>query len=366
MDTQDHILRVQSITKAFNGKCAVQEVSFSLRAGQIGSLLGPSGCGKTTVLRSIAGFEHPEAGSITIGHTLVSSNAFALAPEKRHVGMVFQDYALFPHLSVQQNIGFGIQKWRASERTERVRELCELVGLSGDRKKLPHELSGGQQQRVALARALAPRPELLLMDEPFSNLDVALRERLSLEIRNILKEQGISALMVTHNQHEAFAIADVIGVMNHGQLEQWDQAYNLYHRPSSQFVADFVGEGVLVKGKVVEDDQVETALGTLTGRFSYPCRNGCPADVLIRPEDIRHDDDSPFKAVIRRKTFRGPNILYTLELSSKERVLALVPSHHNHAIGDRLGIRPEVEDIILFERPADHARHCLTLSAEPC
>ncbi len=366
MDTQDHILQVQSITKAFNGQCAVQEVSFSLQAGEIGSLLGPSGCGKTTVLRSIAGFEQPEAGSITIGDTLVSSPSFAQAPEKRRVGMVFQDYALFPHLTVRQNIGFGLQKWRAAKREARIEELSELVGLARDGNKLPHELSGGQQQRVALARALAPRPELLLMDEPFSNLDVALRERLSLEIRNILKEQNISALMVTHNQHEAFAIADVIGVMNGGRLEQWDKAYNLYHRPSSQFVADFVGEGVLISGRVVNDNRVETALGSLTGRFSYPCRNGCPADVLIRPEDIRHDDDSPFRAAILRKTFRGPNILYTLELSSKERVLALVPSHHNHAIGDRLGIRPEVEDIILFERAGEHAPHCLTPSGESC
>lgn len=352
MDAKETILQVQSITKAFNGQCAVQDVSFNLKAGDIGSLLGPSGCGKTTVLRSIAGFEQPEAGSIVIGDTLVSSPSLGMAPEKRRVGMVFQDYALFPHLSVQENIGFGLQKWRANERTARVEELSDLVGLAGEGYKLPHELSGGQQQRVALARALAPRPELLLMDEPFSNLDVALRERLSLEIRNILKEQKISALMVTHNQHEAFAIADVIGVMNQGQLEQWDKAYNLYHQPNSPFVADFVGEGGLISGSVVDDNSVETALGTLTGRFIYPCRNGCPANVLIRPEDIHHDDNSPFQAVILRKTFRGPNILYTLELSSRERVLALVPSHHNHAIGDRLGIRPEVEDIILFERQA--------------
>jgi iron(III) transport system ATP-binding protein len=180
-------------------------------------------------------------------------------------------------------------------------------------------------------------------------LDVALRERLCLDIRRILKSLGISALLVTHNQHEAFAIADNIGVMRQGNLEQWDTAYNLYHRPASQYVADFVGEGVLVEGHVVAENKVRTQLGTLKGRFSYPCRNGCPADVLIRPDDIIHDDDSPFKAKILRKRFRGANILYTLKLRNEEEVLALVASHHNHSIGQEIGIRPRVDDIILFE-----------------
>ena len=193
------------------------------------------------------------------------------------------------------------------------------------------------------------RPEILLMDEPFSNLDVTLRERLSMEVRDILKAYGISAIMVTHNQHEAFAIADVIGVMQDGNLEQWDSAYNLYHRPTSRFVADFVGEGVLLPGKVTGDRQVETGLGTLEGPFTYPCQNGCPAHVLIRPEDIVHDHNSNFKAHIIKKNFRGPNILYTLRLPSNDKVHALVPSHHNHQEGQEIGIIPQVDEIILFE-----------------
>ena len=192
-------------------------------------------------------------------------------------------------------------------------------------------------------------PDLLLMDEPFSNLAVALRERLSLEVGRILKKLGISALLVTHNQHEAFAMADSIGVMRDGHIEQWDSAYNLYHRPASRYVADFIGEGVLVHGSVLGDNEVQTALGTLRGRFSYPCRNGCPANVLIRPEDIAHDDESPLRAEILRKKVRGANILYTLKLRNSENVLALVSSHHDHAIGQEIGIQPQVDELILFE-----------------
>ncbi len=226
----------------------------------------------------------------------------------------------------------------------------KLVGLTEAWDNYPHELSGGQQQRVALARALAPQPELLLMDEPFSNLDVSLRERLSMEVRDILKTSNISALIVTHNQQEAFAMADVIGVLTNGQLQQWDTAYNLYHRPANRVVADFIGEGVLLRGKVTGLDQVNTGLGILNGPFSYPCRNGCPAHVLIRPEDVVHDHNSSFKARIIKKTFRGANILYTLELPSTEKVMALVPSHHNHTLGQEIGILPQVDEIILFDR----------------
>jgi iron(III) transport system ATP-binding protein len=342
-------LEVNSISKKYNGKCVINTFSFELPKGYIGCLLGESGCGKTTVLRCIAGFETIQSGSIFIEGSLVSDSNHRIPPENRRLGMVFQDYALFPHLTVRKNIGFGLENQPKKRRNRRAMEMLDLVGLTNDAGKYPHELSGGQQQRVALARALAPNPDLLLMDEPFSNLDVALRERLSVDVRNILKELGISALLVTHNQHEAFAMADMIGVIKEGQLEQWDTAYNLYHRPKSQFVADFVGEGTMVLGKVTSEDEVQTQLGTLKGRFSYPCRNGCPANVLIRPEDIIHDDNSPFKAEILRKNFRGANILYTLRLLNEEKILALVSSHHNHSIGQKIGIKPQVDEIVLFE-----------------
>ena len=342
-------LEANSISKKYNGKCVINALSFNLQKGHIGCLLGESGCGKTTILRCIAGFEPIQSGSIFIDGSPVTNSRNCVPPENRRLGMVFQDYALFPHLTVRKNIIFGLKDLNKSKLKRRVMEMLDLVGLTNDADKYPHELSGGQQQRVALARALAPNPDLLLMDEPFSNLDVSLRERLSIDVRNILKDIGISALLVTHNQHEAFAMADTIGVMKDGYIEQWDTAYNLYHRPKSQFVADFVGEGVLVLGKVTSEDEVQTHLGTLKGRFSYPCRNGCPAKVLIRPEDIIHDDSSPFKAEILRKNFRGANILYTLQLQNAEKILALVSSHHNHSIGQEIGIKPQVDEIVLFE-----------------
>ena len=343
------VLELKNISKSYGNNVVVRNLSFSLERAFIGCLLGPSGCGKTTILRAIAGFENIKQGRIYINRNLVSSPDQQVPPEKRKIGMVFQDYALFPHLSVQENISFGLGRLDRAEKEKRISELLALVGLTDTAHTFPHELSGGQQQRVALARALALRPELLLMDEPFSNLDVTLRERLSMEVRDILKEYGTSAIMVTHNQNEAFAIADVIGVIHDGELAQWDSAYSLYHRPVSPIVANFVGEGVLLPGMVTGEMQVDTGLGTLTGRFTYPCQNGCPANVLIRPEDIIHDDNSEFKAKVLKKNFRGANILYKLLLPSNDIVLALLPSHHDHEVGRTIGIMPQVDDIILFK-----------------
>jgi iron(III) transport system ATP-binding protein len=296
------------------------------------------------------GFEEIDTGEIHINERLVSGRNFLTAPDKRRIGMVFQDYALFPHLSIKENIAFGLQNMKRPEKERRVKEMLDLVRLDDAAARFPHEISGGQQQRVALARALAPEPELLLMDEPFSNLDVVLRERLSAEVRDIIKRQGATAIMVTHNQHEAFAIADEIGVIHQGTLLQWDSAYNLYHRPADDQVADFVGEGVLIPGRVLDDRRVETGLGILEGQFHYPCSDGCQADVLIRPEDIIHDDASSFKARILKKQFRGANIQYTLQLPSKDVVMALVPSTCEHEAGQSIGIIAQVNDIILFER----------------
>jgi iron(III) transport system ATP-binding protein len=216
-------------------------------------------------------------------------------------------------------------------------------------------LSGGQQQRVALARALAPRPQLLLLDEPFSNLDVDLRERLSLEVREILKAQGTTAILVTHDQYEAFAMADEIGVMHAGVIEQWGTAHQLYHRPASRFVADFIGQGVLMPGRLSGPGEVTLELGTLRSRepLGVPANgngNDAEVDVLIRPDDILHDDASPLRAQVLHKAFRGAEILYTLRLSSGGKVLSLVPSHHNHGLGDWIGIRIEVDDVVAFAR----------------
>ncbi len=224
----------------------VRHLSLDLDKGCIGCLLGASGCGKTTVLRAIAGFEPLRTGSISLGSITLSGIGSQVEPENRHVGMMFQDYALFPHLSVEKNIAFGLRKWDKQRRRNRVDELLSLTGLEGSGHRYPHELSGGQQQRVALARALAPEPELLLLDEPFSNLDVDTRERLAFEVRDILKKTGHTALLVTHNQAEAFAIADRIGIMQDGDIVQWDTPYNLHHNPASPFVSDFIKREALM------------------------------------------------------------------------------------------------------------------------
>src|SRR5690606_28335218 len=233
------------IAVEFGDKPILENLSLALAPGEIGCLLGASGCGKTTALRAIAGFEPLKQGQIVVGAEQISRPGWTLAPQLRRVGMVFQDYALCPHLSAADNSGVGVRGARIQHKRQRVAGMLDLVGVSAVARHYPHQLSGGQQQRVAVARALAPDPAVLLMDEPFSNLDVALRERLSLEVRAILKEAGTTALIVTHDQNEAFAIADRIGLMNRGKIEQWDSAYNLYHRPASRMVAQFIGQSVL-------------------------------------------------------------------------------------------------------------------------
>lgn len=337
---------------------AVDGATFSLLAGEIGVLIGPSGCGKTTLLRAVAGLERATAGSIRLAGDIVSSQDKHLPAESRRIGMVFQDYALFPHLDVASNVAFGLNHLKTGERKVRVQEVLELVGLADAGALHPHQLSGGQQQRVALARALAPRPRLLLLDEPFSNLDVDLRERLAHEVRGILKKAGATALFVTHDQLEAFAIGDRIGVMDAGQLHQWDQAYELYHRPATRFVADFIGHGVFAHAQIQQRDGhvvVSTALGDLTDMDECPLPSAYPdglCDVLLRADDIVHDDAAPVKAQILRKSFRGSEFLYTLKLQSGESVMAHVPSHHDHALGEWIGIRAAVDHVVTFPREA--------------
>jgi iron(III) transport system ATP-binding protein len=346
-------LQIEDLALAYEGHEAVRGLSLSLGRGAIGCLLGPSGCGKTTVLRCIAGFETPQAGRILLNGVVVTSAEHSLPPEKRRIGMVFQEHALFPHLTAAGNISFGLARGKETE--ARVRELADLAGITELLDQYPHELSGGQQQRVALARALAPRPELLLLDEPFSNLDTGLRERLSHELRDILKATGATAVLVTHDQNEAFAMADEIGVMREGHIEQWDAAYNLYHRPANRFVADFVGQGVFLPAKILGPKQVEIELGVLDGAIPHACQigcdvcgKGCMADVLLRPDDVIHDDASATQAEVVHKAFRGAEILYTLKLASGRKVLAMVPSHHNHALGERIGIRLDVDHVVAF------------------
>jgi iron(III) transport system ATP-binding protein len=349
------LLEVMDVVIGYNGAPVVRQVSFALEPGRIGCLLGPSGCGKTTLLRAIAGFELLQSGEIRMRGQVVSHAGWSLPPEKRRVGMVFQDFALFPHLKVGDNIGFGLRHLSERERRARVQTLLRLVGLPEYEGAYPHQLSGGQQQRVALARAMAPRPELLLMDEPFSSMDAEMREQLAREVRDIIKEEEITALLVTHDQYEAFAMADEIGVLNAGQLVQWDSGYNLYHRPGNRFVADFIGQGVILPGEVLGEGQVQTELGVINGQLPPGCKAGCKLELLLRPDDIQHDDQSALHAKVVAKAFRGAEFLYTLELASGTRVLCLAPSHHDHALGEQLGIRVEVDHLVMFPQPGKTA-----------
>ena len=348
MSPHPALLQINGLQHRYGEQVVVDNLSLQLAEGEIGCLLGSSGCGKTTVLRCIAGFEHAQGGQITVAAETLSAPGHHVAPERRRIGMVFQDYALFPHLDIATNIAFGLRDVSAAESTARVDELLELIGLAGRGKRYPHEVSGGQQQRVALARALAPRPRLLLLDEPFSNLDVELRERLSQEVRSILKQSGCTAILVTHDQHEAFAVADKVGVMRAGRIEQWDAPYKLYHQPETRYVADFIGQGAFLPGKAIDNFTVQLELGALQSRSPIDFQDAAPMQVLLRPDDVIHDDASPLTAEVVNRVFRGAEFLYTLRLASGAEVLSLVPSHHNHAIGERIGIRLDADHVVTF------------------
>jgi iron(III) transport system ATP-binding protein len=346
-------LEIQHVSQAYAARTVLNDISFGLGNGTIACLLGASGCGKTTVLRCIAGFEPVAEGQIVINDKVVSRPGFSVPPEARRIGMVFQDYALFPHLTVARNVSFGLDAGKdmtVAARNARVAELLEVVGLATMAHRYPHELSGGQQQRVALARALAPRPALMLLDEPFSNLDVEMRERLSIEVRDILKHQNTTTILVTHDQNEAFTFADEIGVMMDGQIAQWATSYALYHEPASREIAEFIGRGSFLPGIVIDGNSVKLELGILHSDTPLRSPAGATVDVLLRPDDILHDDASAMQAAVVNKAFRGAQFVYTLELPGGGRVMSLVPSHHNHAIGEKIGIRLEIDHLVVFPR----------------
>ena len=300
-------------------RTVVKDLSLRLQAGDIGCLLGASGCGKSTVLRAVAGFEPVRAGRILVQDECVASAHSSIAPERRRIGLMFQDYALFPHLDVAGNIGFGLRDMPAPQRRERVAGMLALVGLADTARAYPHELSGGQQQRIALARALAPAPRLLLLDEPFSNLDTGTREHLAGELRGLLKATGTTALLVTHDQAEAFAMADVVGIIAGGQIRQWDRAEVLYSAPADREVAAFIGRGCVLAAAALH----------LEGS----------GDVLLRPEQIVVDPHGPIRAVLVGSRFAGPGHVCRLRLAGGEVIEADLPSGPVPAIGSSTALR---------------------------
>ncbi|REG81819.1 ABC transporter ATP-binding protein [Marinomonas pollencensis] len=343
-------LNIRQLSVGYHGQAVVHEVSFDLTAGQIGCLLGPSGCGKSTLLRAIAGFESVLSGAILLNGEQISSVDYLLPPEQRQIGMVFQDIALFPHLTIAENIAFGLKDKDKSAQLARVNELLELIGLPGFGARYPHSLSGGQQQRVALARAMAPKPKLLLMDEPFSGLDAKLREELVPDIRNILKHEGMSAILVTHDQMEAFAMADMIAVMASGEIHQFGTPYQIYHRPESRFTAKFVGQGDFLNAVVCDHHCLESDLGRIRGVLNDELAIGTEVDLLVRPDDVIHDDNSEFKGLVMSKWFRGSHFLYRVKLASGLVVYCFASSHHNHTIGQEIGINIELDHLVVFTK----------------
>ena len=344
----NNAIEIRELSLSIEDRSILNNISFNLGEIDIACLLGPSGCGKTSLLRCIAGFEKPNKGEVLIKGVITSNPNHYIPVEERNIGMVFQDYVLFPHMSVSENIIFGLKNLQQKRIKQRLDELIELLDLDDQINKFPHQLSGGQQQRVALARAMAPRPGVLLLDEPFASLDIELREQLAHELRSILKQDGITTIMVTHNQLEAFAMADAIGVIKDGKLRQWDTAFNLYHMPKTPDVADFVGEGVFISGEVINNKEVKTDIGNIKGYVPDNLTKGEKVRVLIRPDDILHDDDSEITAVVISKVFRGAEFLYTLEMKNGLHVQSLIPSHHDHPINEPIGIKLEIDHLVIF------------------
>ncbi|MFQ5975715.1 MAG: ABC transporter ATP-binding protein [Candidatus Hydrothermarchaeales archaeon] len=340
------VIEVKNITKYYGSSKAVANVSFKVEKGEIFAILGPSGCGKTTTLRLIAGFEPPNVGEIMINGETVAGMGFFTPPEKRHVGMVFQDYALFPHLNVKENIAYGLTVPK-KHRNMVVDNMLEFVGLEGFSERYPHQLSGGQQQRVALARALAPYPVVVLLDEPLSNLDTDMRARMRGELLSILRKAQTTTILVTHDQEEAFSMADHVAVMNNGRIEQKGAPEEIYHFPSTRFVANFVGQADFIDG-IVEEEGIATEIGVFPNNKGYS--NNTKVQLMIRPDDISFVKDKNGEAVVESQQFKGSENLYTLKLPSGKRVHSSRPSTLVVEKGTRVNVKAKPTHIVAFVR----------------
>jgi len=344
------ILELRSVTCAYEPHHpAIRDISFSAREGEILCLLGPSGCGKTTILRAIAGFEPVQSGQIFLSGRLMSSSSGTVPTEERHVGMVFQEYALFPHLRVADNIAFGLRHLSRAERHSRVQEMLHLTGLGGYERRYPHELSGGQQQRVALSRALVQNPVVLLLDEPFSNLDPDMASHMRQELHALLRRMKTTTILVTHDHDEAFAMADRIAVLNKGYLEQMDSPESIYHVPSTPFVADFVGQADFIPGHV-QHGMVHTELGEFPNTLN--CDEGAAVVVMIRPDDIQLVPNKAAGSHIVARQFRGSENLYTLQLPSGQLVHSSESSTSVYQEGTAVELRVSATHTVLFPNTA--------------
>lgn len=338
---------LRNICKSFGGPPVVEGLSFDVAHREVFAILGASGCGKTTTLRLIAGFERPDSGEILLGSDVVASPTRWVLPERRGVGIVFQDYALFPHLSVEKNVAFGLRSIPNPQRGKIVKTMLEMVGMGQHARRYPHELSGGQQQRVALARSLAPCPVVLLLDEPFSNLDADMRTQMRQEVQKILKEAETTAILVTHDQEEAFILANRVALLDRGRLEQVGTPEEIYHHPASRFVASFVGEADLLEGVIGE-----ASVTTEVGRFAYggPLPSGAKVFVMLRPDDVEVMPDPQGESIIAQRQFRGSENLYSIRLQSGQILHSSQPSTVVFPQGQRVRVEAVPAHVVAFPR----------------
>ena len=348
----DKKLIISNLSLMFEEKNKVlSNINFHIDDSEIGCILGPSGCGKTSLLRAIAGFESISSGSILKDGVCITNSVENTPVANRNMGMVFQDYALFPNMDVKSNIVFGLKNSTELEKDNRVNYLLDLVNLVDCKNKYPHELSGGEQQRIALVRALAPSPDIILMDEPFSNIDQDIKEELVSDVRLLLKELAITSIIVTHDQNEAFNLADKVAIMNNGTIQQVGIPYDIYHKPVNKFVANFIGLGTFLPLKKNNKGDFEIPLGPLdNNRIKNELTKFDNLEMLIRPDDIIHNDLSIKKAKILEKQFRGAEFLYKLLYNNEHQILCYAPSHHNHEIGELIGIELDIQHYVIFER----------------
>ncbi len=340
------VVEIKGVSKAFGPVAAVRQFSLDVCHGELLAILGPSGCGKTTLLRLIAGFERPMEGEIALNGRIVSSATTWTPPEKRGIGMVFQDFAVFPHMTVSENVAFGLSKLDQQAKARRLREVLDLVGMREMALRYPYQLSGGQQQRVALARALAPNPVVILMDEPFSNLDADLRSQMRREVHGILKQAGATAVLVTHDQEEAMLLADRVAVMNAGRLDQVGTPEEVYHKPSTRFAARFVGLADFLPA-TLKGNRVQTELGLFT--CQSPISEG-EVDLMVRPDDVHVVPERNGDAEVVGREFRGSENIYTLKLPSGRTIRSSQPSTLVYAVGQRVQAVATLDHVVVFPR----------------
>lgn len=349
----DKIIEIQGVEKRLGREkiTAVADLNLDVRRGEILTLLGPSGCGKTTTLRLIAGFEEPDSGKIIINGNAVAGNGKFIPPEKRNVGIVLQEFALFPHLTVRRNIAFGLRNKTAAEVDRRVREMIELAGLQGLEERYPYQLSGGQQQRVALARALAPAPLIVLLDEPFASIDPDLRSRMRMDLKRILKEAGVTAVFVTHDQEEAFLMADRVAVMNEGRIHQVGTPVDIYHHPRDRFVAEFVGKADFIQGKV-HSTNVTTEIGEFILDSAIHVEDGSEVSVMIRPGEIDVVPAEFGTGVIESLEFKGEDTVYSIKLKSGQTIHSSQHASSIHPVGTKVMVVANPVHLIMFKDDA--------------